>query len=173
MKKNIFFIAFIFPLVLSAQEKPLLKTDFSSDTVGMNGSLEIVFTLENAAIKKLNPPNFEGFDVQGPSTMTSMSIVNGVTTQSMSYTYYLTPKKTGVFNFDAASAETSLGVVNSDKKTLVVLDNYAIPKKNNRSRFGFFDDEAPGFFNVRPSQPKSAPPKKSQTTKSKYSTEDI
>ncbi len=173
MKKYNFLIAFIFPIILSAQEKPVLKTTLSSDTIGVANNFEVIFTLENGSIKKLNPPSFEGFDVQGPSTMTSISMVNGVTTQSASYTYYLTPKKTGTFTFDAASCETMEGTITSEKKTIVVLENYAAPKKKPRSQFGFFNDDAPDFFNVRPSQPKSQSPQKKVEKKPKFSTEEI
>lgn len=173
MKKYNFLIVFVFPIILSAQEKPVLRTVLSSDTVDVTSSFEIIFTLENGSIKKLNPPSFESFDVQGPSTMTSMSMVNGVKTQSASYSYYLTPKKTGTFTFEAASCETTEGTITSEKKTIVVLENYEAPKKKLRSQFGFFNDDVPDFFNVRPSQPKSQSPQKKVEKKPKFLTEEI
>ena len=173
MKKYIFLIALFPPMLLSAQDKPVLKTEVSSDTIGMNGTLEIVFTLENAQLKKFNPPSFDGFDAQGPSIMTSVNMTNGVTTQSASYTYYLTPKKTGIYTIGSATAETNTGSVSSENKTITVFEQFDAPKKNNRSRFGFFEDESPNFFNVRPSKPKlQAQPKQEPKTKT-YSTEDI
>jgi hypothetical protein len=166
MKKILFLITLFSPLSISAlfaQKKADFTVEFSSDTVGLDGSLEIVFTLENAKLKKINPPSFEGFDVQGPSTSSMTSIVNGEMSQKMSYTFYLTPSKIGHFTIGEASVELDKGVLTTEKRDIQVVEHYeskAKPKRRN-----FFDED--GFFNSRPKQ--RAPEKE----KKKYETERI
>jgi BatD DUF11 like domain len=166
MKKILFLIAFFTPLSISAlfaQKEANFIVEISSDTVGLDGSLEVVFTLENAKLKKFNPPSFEGFEVQGPSNSSMTSIVNGEMSQKMSYTFYLSPQKLGQVTIGEASVELDNGVLKTGKKDIQVVEHYenkAKPKRRN-----FFDED--GFFNSRPKQ--RAPEKE----KKKYETERI
>jgi BatD DUF11 like domain len=166
MKKILFFIAFFTPLSISAlfaQKEANFTVEINSDTVGLEGNLEVVFTLENAKLKKFNPPSFDGFDVQGPSTSSMTSIVNGEMSQKMSYTFYLTPQKLGHFTIGEASVELDKGVLTTEKKDIQVVERYE--SKSKPKRRNFFDED--GFFNSRPKQ--RAPEKE----KKKYETERI
>ena len=52
---------------------------------------EVTFTLENAKGDSFSAPSFAGFEVlSGPSRSTQMSIINGRTSQKMSFSYGLT-----------------------------------------------------------------------------------
>lgn len=46
-------------------------------------------------------PNVDGLNFNGPSTQTSVSIVNGQMSQTMSYVYQVTPTRTGEFTIPA------------------------------------------------------------------------
>jgi BatD DUF11 like domain len=165
MKKILFLIIFT-PLsiaTLLGQKEASFSMEISSDTIGLDGSLEVTFTVENAKLKKFNPPNFDGFEVQGPSQSSMTSIVNGEVSQKMSYTYYLIPNKKGHFTISEASAELDKGVLTTGKKDIQVVEPYepnVKPKHRN-----FFDED--GFFNNRPQQ------RKPEKDKKKYETERI
>jgi hypothetical protein len=166
MKKILFLIALFTPLsiaTLLGQKEANFTMEISSDTIGLDGSLEVTFTVENAKMKKFNPPSFDGFEVQGPSSSSMTSIVNGEMSQKMSYTYYLTPNKTGHFTIGEASAELDKGVLTTEKKDIQVLEHYETKVKPKRRNF--FDED--GIFNNRPRQ--RAPEKE----KKKYETERI
>lgn len=113
MKKQFLFLLIflclatgIFTESLLAQKSAKLSLEISSDTIGLSGELEVSIRVENAKVKRFNPPNFEGFTVQGPSTSTSMSIVNGDVSQSSTYTYYLKPQETGQYKIGSVSVDT-------------------------------------------------------------------
>ena len=73
----------------------IVRLEISSDTVGVGGIISVSIVIENASLKKAINPAFEGFLVDGPSTSTSMSMINGVTTNSSSYIYNLRAKNVG------------------------------------------------------------------------------
>ena len=73
--------------------------------VGQNYA--ITFVLENGNGKNFRfPKKYPGFElVGGPSQSSNYSWVNGKTTSSKSYTYYLQATKTGTFTIPSASVE--------------------------------------------------------------------
>lgn len=63
----------------------------------------VSFTLENAKGSHFKAPSFIDFEVVGgPSTSTQMTIINGKTSQKMSYSYRLTAPKTGKYKIGSA-----------------------------------------------------------------------
>jgi hypothetical protein len=155
---------------ISAQKEGKISIEISSDTIGLNNTLEVAISIENAKIKRFNPPSFDGFSVQGPSTSTSMSIVNGDMTQSSTYTFYLTPREKGALKIGSISVDTEGGVLKTEEKEIVVLENFnpeIKPQKRQRSLWG--DDP---FFS-RPTMPQQRVPEKTEKTKKKYTTEKI
>lgn len=154
---------YIGSLQLKAQKEAIFKIEVASDTVGLDQSFEFSYVLENASGKKINPPNFEGFTVQGPSISTNMSIVNGDVTQSQTYTYYLKPSATGVFTILPATMETKEGSLSSEGKRIVVVEHFEKGVKS-RVQNGFQP------FNFRDKQPTRP---NSQKSKKKYETEEI
>jgi BatD DUF11 like domain len=181
MKKVILVLITMIPLSILplgsevwGQKATNFTMSMSSDTVGMNGTLEVTFTLENAQTKNFNPPNFDGFAVQGPSTASSMSIMNGDMSQKISYTYYLTPKKEGNFVIGKATIETDGKKFETESKSVVVVDYYETPKRRNQSRNPFFndDDDFPRAFPREQVTPRPQRPEE-KDKKKKYSTEKI
>jgi len=71
--------------------------------------LQVTFTYEGKDINKLknfSPPSFKEFRIfSGPNQSTSMQIINGVVSSSLSYSYILLPNTTGTFNIGSASIE--------------------------------------------------------------------
>jgi len=77
----------------------------SKKQLGINERLKIVFDM-NQDGDNFTPPNFNGFQVSsGPSQSVSRSWVNGKSTYSKSFTYYLNPTKVGLFQIGQATIQ--------------------------------------------------------------------
>lgn len=168
MKKIILIIATLVPLSIWGQKNATFTVSLSSDTVGLNGALEVTYTLENAPNKQFTPPKFDGFDVQGPSTSMMTSMINGAVTQSASYTYYLTPRAVGNFVVPSVSLDTEGSVLKTEEKKIVVVEHYDAEIRPQQNRRGLFDSNDDFFFRRAPT-PLPTPEK----SKKKYSTEKI
>jgi hypothetical protein len=167
MKKLLFIISILAPLSIWGQKNAAFSVVVSSDTVGLNGSIQIIFTLENVSNKQFTPPSFDGFEAQGPSTSMMTSITNGAMKQSTAYTFYLTPRSVGSFKIPSMSMDTEGGTVKTEEKIIVVVEHYdggIRPQPRSRGLFDSNDD----FFFRRPT-----PPQAPEKPKKKYSTEKI
>lgn len=167
MKKLILIISILGPLSIWGQKDGSFSVAISNDTVGLNGSIEVTFTLENAPNKQFTPPVFDGFDAQGPSTSMMTSITNGSMKQSASYTFYLTPRAVGSFKIPPVSLSIDGNVLKTEEKTIVVVEHYDAeirPQQRARSLFDFNEDP---FFR------RSAPPPPPEKSKKKYQSEKI
>ena len=70
----------------------------SLDSVLLGNFIEVTFTAKNIPNAKIEPPAFEGFDlVSGPNYSSYTQIINGQTTQTLSYSYILKPKDIGQY----------------------------------------------------------------------------
>jgi hypothetical protein len=97
-------LACLLPLSVSAQDSFRFEASTNTKQVALNSYFEVTFTLKNASGTDFAPPSFEGFSVlAGPSTSTSMQIINGVVSREMAYSYTLQPKKAGKFTIGSAS----------------------------------------------------------------------
>ena len=74
---------------LSFAEDTKFTASASSTTVGVGDQIQITFQLQGSG-RNFQAPNFADFNVlMGPSQSTSMQIMNGSMTQSISYTYVI------------------------------------------------------------------------------------
>ena len=163
MKKWLLIFSLSIPLSMAAQKDAKISMEVSSDTIGLNNTLEVVITVENAKTKRFNSPSFDGFAVQGPSVSTSMSIINGDMTQSATYTYYLTPREKGTFKIGSASVDTEGGILKSDDKEIIVVEHFNPEIKPRQRRQSLWDDNP--FFMEQP--------REKDKKKKKYETEKI
>ncbi len=162
MKKWLLIFSLYLPLSMAAQKDAKISMTVLSDTIGLNNTFEVAFIVENAKVKKFNPPSFDGFDVQGPSTSTSMSIINGDMTQSATYTFYLTPREKGALKIGSASITTEEGTLRTEEKSIIVLENFDPEIKPRQQQQGLWDDNP--FFMPQP-RAKSKSKKKYETEK--------
>jgi BatD DUF11 like domain len=158
-----------------AQKEGRFQMSVSEDTVGLNGTLEVRLILENAQARKFTPPHFDGFEAQGPSQSTSVSIVNGDMSQISTYTYYLKPKSVGAFKIGAAKIMTETGELVTELKQIVVLEQFESSKPKSavrqRNPFGLNDSEdAFDIFQRAPNQQRGSDKK---TARKKYEVEKI
>lgn len=127
------------------------------DTVGMDGYFEAEFILENASGQKFTPPDFEGFRiVGGPNQSSSFSMINGKTTQSLTYTYYLEPVETGNFIVGEASIQTDRGELFTQPQAIVVLEHYNSKKAPSitRRKMNIFPEEDEAADTTKPVKPR-------------------
>jgi len=72
--------------------------------VVLNGYFQVTFTLKNADGTNFSPPDFRDFRIlSGPSSSMRTTIVNGVMSREVSYSYTLQPTRTGRFTIGSAS----------------------------------------------------------------------
>ena len=84
-----------------------LTATVSSDKVGLNDQFQLSFTFEGQdinSVRNFTPPSLEKFyNLSGPNQSTSVQIINGTVSGSLSFTYYLKPKELGKFTIGVAS----------------------------------------------------------------------
>lgn len=126
MKKYIFLFllcslgqAFVY-----AQEGVSFTSSISTDSILLGNYVEVKFRLENVEVETFYPPEFEGFErLSGPNTATSMSIINGATSRSTTYTYLIKPLDVGDYFIPPAAVETRDGVLESEPIAVLVVPN--------------------------------------------------
>lgn len=118
------------------------------DTVPPHYNFEISYQLKNAKGTDFDYPEFDAFDlISGPNVSTQFSMINGETSQEMSYNYILKSKEPGTYTIAATTIFVEGKPFKTDWKKIVVEEGYVMPKKNNQ-QFDFFrdpfrDDRAP------------------------------
>jgi hypothetical protein len=97
-------IALGWPILLAAQLEAdqSFEIQISTDSILFGNYFEVRFQAQNIQ-GEFQAPAFEQFEViGGPNHSSTMSIVNGVSSQSASYSYFLKPKATGAFYIEPA-----------------------------------------------------------------------
>jgi len=125
MKKLFIFIAsFMISLVAFSQQVAKLTVEVSNDSILLGNYIEVKFTIENAAVKNFEAPNFDGFTiVSGPNQSSSMMISNGEVSQTMAYSYYIEPVDVGNYFIQPAFVDTEKGFLESIPLEVLVVDN--------------------------------------------------
>jgi hypothetical protein len=104
MRKNIFAILGILLCLCTSVSAQKFTAFVNKDKVALNDNFQVTFKLEGAQSKNITAPSFDDFTVLGaPMTSSSMQFVNGQTTQSVSYSYFLRPKKQGKLTIGSAT----------------------------------------------------------------------
>jgi hypothetical protein len=95
-----FILAFL--VVSSGIYAQKLVAQVSKNKVAVGEKFQVSFTI-NASGSGFKAPSFSDFDYYGPSQSTSMQIINGAMSQSLTMSYILVPKKEGKFTIGPAS----------------------------------------------------------------------
>ncbi|MGY6649298.1 BatD family protein [Wenyingzhuangia sp. IMCC45574] len=108
----------------------------SKKTLAENQRLRISYEINNQEADDFSLPNFKNFEViQGP--MQSISSSNIITNGSIksvykkTYTYFLKPKRKGVFIIPPASISYRGDIIKSNAMTIKVVDAQDLPKDPN------------------------------------------
>ena len=148
---------------------PIFEVTVSTDSILLGNYVEVTFTLSNGAMEEFQPPTFDGFQVlSGPNQSTSISMVNGTTSQTASYSYYLEPSDIGTYFIPPARViSEDIALETRPVEILVVSNPDGIiqqPKaKNDFFGGGFFDRQDffnRDFFGQQPAPAKPIRPKK-------------
>ncbi len=89
--------------LLTAQSTVTFEAAISVKEVITGVPFELTFTLKNAEGTRFTAPNFSGFRTGAISEMRGMSIINGRSSSSQTWSLELTATKSGIFNIGPAS----------------------------------------------------------------------
>lgn len=144
MKKILFLLFFSCAgLVTTLAQDAKFSVSVSSDSVLLGNYIKVTFQIENTSVDNFEPPTFEGFKVvSGPNVSSSFSIINGVSSQSASYTYYLEPQDIGNYYLTPASVVVGEETLETKPVEVIVLPNpdgiIEHPDRGSRQPFEFF-----------------------------------
>ncbi|MDP2039134.1 MAG: BatD family protein [Ignavibacteria bacterium] len=106
-----FFIlsVFLFSAVIQNSYAQKFSSSIERTTVGLNDRFQVDFTFEGGdvnGVSNFRQPNFAGFRVlSGPNQSSSMQIINGKASGSISLSYILQPSSVGEFTIGPASID--------------------------------------------------------------------
>lgn len=110
-------------------------SEVSRNSIGINERIEVRFTM-NQDGDNFNAPNFDNFKVVGgPMQSVSQSWINGKTSFSKSYSYYLIPEKKGDLEIGSATIEYKGTVYKSN--TVIVKVGDAVQQQQNYGQRGY------------------------------------
>lgn len=160
MKYLIFFLLMTSVFSLKAQEV-VFKVAVSSETVLMDNTFEVRFTIENAG-GDFKAPDFDGFEVvSGPNTSSSFSMVNGNVTQKASYTYRLRPLREGKLYIQPATFKTKNNTLETEPLIVFVNPN----PEGVIEHKGFEENRDDAFPDMWQPKPRKADPLKEKRRK--------
>lgn len=108
--------------LLAAAQAPSFEARADARQVLLNTTFEVSFTIKNADPLDFKAPDFADFQVvSGPSRLMSTSIVNGVVSKELAFSYTLAPKRKGRLRIGAAIARTNSGTLTTQPLTVEVL----------------------------------------------------
>jgi predicted house-cleaning noncanonical NTP pyrophosphatase (MazG superfamily) len=124
------FLVILSTSITSAQEVEFVA-NVSKQKLGINERLRIDFVM-NQDGDNFNPPDFSNFTVVGgPNQSVSNSWINGVRSYKKTYSYFLAPKKRGVFTISQATIVIDGATYKTTPKRVEVTAAVDIPKDPN------------------------------------------
>lgn len=132
LKSILFGIFFLFVSHLQAQS---FIATVDNNRVSENDRFELRFTFEGKnlnALKNFNPPSLKEFRVlSGPNQSTSMQIINGVSSSSLTLSYILMPNTTGAFTIGSASIQYEDKSYTTDPIKVTIIKGSQKPKDDS------------------------------------------
>ncbi|WP_298531781.1 BatD family protein [uncultured Algibacter sp.] len=129
--KHISALLFILFISASFAQEVEFVAKVSKQKLGINERLRIDFVM-NQDGDHFTPPDFSMFTVLGgPNQSVSNSWINGVRSYKKTYSYWLAPKKRGVFNIAQAKIEIDDNVYKTTPIRIEVTAAVEIPKDPN------------------------------------------
>ncbi len=153
---------FLYSTGIFAQEASFTM-EVSNDTVLIGNYFIVKYKILNLK-GEFEAPDFSGFEIAGgPMSNSMFSMVNGKTTQELSYTYYLRPLKTGISILEKAKLNIGDQTIYTEKTDIITLDN----PENIKEKPVLKESENEFFFNSEESIYDSFPEKKETEKKKK------
>ncbi|MFZ1281801.1 MAG: BatD family protein, partial [Ignavibacteriaceae bacterium] len=108
-----------------------------NNKVAENDRFQLEFTFDGKnlnALKQFNPPSLKDFRVlSGPNQSTSMQIINGVSSSSLTLSYILMPNTTGSYTIGSASIQYEGQTYTTSPIKITVVKGSQKPKEDNNS----------------------------------------
>ncbi|MEO8230798.1 MAG: BatD family protein [Ignavibacteriota bacterium] len=135
VKSVLFGILFLFVSIGKAQS---FVATVDNNKVAENDRFELRFTFEGKnlnSLQKFNPPSLKEFRVlSGPNQSTSMQIINGVSSSSLTLSYILLPNITGAYTIGSASIQYEDKTFSTDPIKITVVKGSQKPKDESSSQ---------------------------------------
>ena len=138
---RLFFTILIFLVQFGVAQNFTATVD--NTTVGVNERFQLNFTFEGKdinSLKNFNPPSFNNFKLlSGPNQSTSMQIINGVSSSSLTLSYILLSNSLGTFSVGSASIQYDGKTYSTSPIKITIVQGTAKPKEEKQS--GVSDQE--------------------------------
>lgn len=137
--KSFFYLVFILPFILKAQEKQF-SISVSKEAVLLGNTIKVEFTIKNVQ-GSFEGPEFAEFDVlMGPNSSSSYSNINGKVSNTSTYTYIIKPRSEGEFFIENAyiidKNDKDNGMQTEPFKITVLANPEGIIEEEENSVFG-------------------------------------
>jgi hypothetical protein len=147
MKKlNFILIALVLFAVCGDISPQSLTASVANSKVGQGDQFEVSFTFNGPDVNSVSgfkPPDFANFLVlSGPNQSTSMQIINGAVSGSISYSYYIQPRSIGAFTIGSASVNYKGTTYKSQPVKIEVVKGSAPPPTAQSQRGAVPNTEA-------------------------------
>jgi hypothetical protein len=139
VKSNFNFQLFTFILLIGiilqsyAQE---FTASVNETTVADNERFQVSFTFSGKSINNLSkftPPAFENFLIlSGPNQSTSIQIINGAQSASLTYSFVVQPKSVGTFSIGSAGIEQAGNTYKTEPIKITVVKGANKPKQQQK-----------------------------------------
>jgi len=164
-----FLVTFCFGILFSqinlAQE---FTASVNSTTVADNERFQISFTFSGKSINNLSkftPPAFDNFMIlSGPNQSTSIQIINGAQSASLTYSYVVQPKGVGTFSIGSASIVQEGNTYKSEPIKISVVKGADKPKQQQKDDSQISYEEIAKNLYIRASVDKTKAYKGEQVT---------
>lgn len=135
-----FFIKYISIVLISSANlfAQSFNATVNSTTVALNDKFQLSFTFEGQeinSIRNFSPPdlNKDFLVLSGPNQSTSMQIINGAVSASISYSYYLQPRNLGKYTIGSAKLQYKDQDYKSEPIKIEVVAGSPKPKQNEQA----------------------------------------
>lgn len=133
LKVRIIF-TFVFSVLSVFSFAQKFTVQVSKNRVAVGETFQLVFTLNNGG-GNFRPPLLNDFDVySGPNQSSSMSIINGAVSQSISLSYVIAAKKEGKITIGSASVIVDGKTLQTNPVSIEVLANSAAAQNQQQSQ---------------------------------------
>ncbi|HAB51684.1 MAG TPA: hypothetical protein DCE80_05865 [Ignavibacteriales bacterium] len=133
--KKYLIILFLIPMGVLGQS---FNATVNTAAVALNDKFQVSFTFEGQdinSIKNFSPPdlNKDFLVLSGPNQSTSMQIINGAVSASISYSYYLQPRNLGKYTIGSAKILYKDQEYKSEPIKIEVVAGAPKPKQNEQA----------------------------------------
>lgn len=134
LKSSYLFLLFLLlPLAMNAQAEVSFVGSANAKQVIIGNHFQVYFTLNNAEGKNFMPPVFKNFKkMSGKNVSSSASNQNGYWEKSITYSFFLEPKKTGKLKIGSATIEVDGKKYKTEPFSIEVLETQKNVAPSNR-----------------------------------------